>query len=424
MNKAEAIEYLEEVSNLGSIYGTGRMEILLENLGNPDKKLKYIHVAGTNGKGSTASMLSSILTKAGFKVGLFTSPHLIDYNERIKICGNDISDEDFCRAAAAVKEAAAPMRDQVIPTVFERITAMGVYYFWEQKCDIVILEVGLGGRLDATNVIEAPELSVICRLDLEHTELLGNTIEEIAGEKGGIIKPGCPVVLYGQTKEAEGVIKNICEEKGCELVITDQDKAELILKNDDGQVINYRDRKDIKLALVGSYQLNNALTVLDAVDVLKKKYDISEEAIYEGLRDAKWPGRFAIHMRNPYLLVDGAHNPNGATELARGLKDYFPGMKFTFMFGVMADKDYDGMIDKILFAANKFITVTPKNYRALDSAALKEEIESKFGVPAIDAHSVEEGVEEALKCREAGENICIFGSLYQVGDILKVFEEP
>ncbi len=423
MNIKEAIDYIEELSWKGSIYGLERMRVLLEKLGNPEKKFKAVHVAGTNGKGSTSAMIASVLKEAGYRTGLYTSPHLISYNERLKINGIDITDEDFCRMAKEVKSAADTMKDSFVPTVFERITAMAFLYFADQKCDFAVIEVGLGGRLDATNVILPPVASVICRLDLEHTELLGNTITEIAKEKGGIIKKGSPVILYGQSDEAQNVIKKICEEKGCRLVITDKSKAAVISKDDDGQVFNYRERKNIRHGLIGSYQLNNAMTALDTIDVLKEKYDISEKAVFSGLKNVKWQGRFQLLMRNPYILVDGAHNPNGTGELARCLADYFPNVKFTFVCGVMADKDYDGMLSCMVPFANRFITVTPKNDRALDSASLKDEIERKFGIPSTDAESVEEGLKEAVKLRDTGENICIFGSLYQVGDVLKFFDK-
>ena len=423
MNYSEALEFIETASWKGIMLGLERMELVMDLLGNPQNECKYIHVAGTNGKGSTSAMLSSILTKAGFKTGLYTSPHLVKYNERFKINGEDMSDEDFCEAAEAVKKVTEPLRDQFIPSVFERITAMAFYWFAKEKCDIVILEVGMGGRLDATNIIKKPELSIICNLDLEHTAELGNTIEQIAFEKGGIIKPGAPVVLYSQTPEAEGVIKDICEERGCELTITAPDQAAVLSRGKDGQAFDYRNRKNIFLNLIGSYQYNNALTVADAVDVLQKNWNIPEEAVYEGYANVKWPGRFQLIYKDPLFLVDGAHNPNGVRELARCMKEYFPGEKFTFLYGVMADKDYEDMIKAIAPYAKGFIAVTPRSERALASSSLKEELEEITGLPAYDAHSVEEGMEQAVQLHSEGENICVFGSLYQVGDVLTFLDK-
>ncbi len=423
MNYEEALDFIETAKWKGSVPGLDRIRILMHQMGDPQDSLKFIHIAGTNGKGSTAAMTASILTEAGYRTGLHTSPHLVKYNERFKINGQDISDEALCEAAQAVKDAEDALDEPLEVTVFERMTAMAFYYFAKEKCDFVVLEVGLGGRFDATNVIKAPEAAVICNLDLEHTELLGNTIEEIAFEKGGIIKTGAPVVLYGQTAEAEGVIKSICEEQECSLVITDQTAAEVTYKGSDCQVFDYRGRKNIQLSLIGTYQLNNALTVLDTIDELKKKYDIPEEAVYAGLKNASWPGRFQVLLKDPYVLLDGAHNPNGVNELVKCLKDYFPGVKFTFMCGVMADKDYDSMLSAVAPLANGFLTVTPESHRALESSALEKYIEEHFHLPAEDAGSVPEGLKRVLEIRNKGENVCIFGSLYEVGDVFRYFKE-
>lgn len=421
MNTTEVLEYIEEVSWKGSVLGLERMNLLMEKLGNPQEKYRCIHVAGTNGKGSTSAMIASVLSAAGYRTGLYTSPHLINYNERMKINGQDISDEDLCRAADTLKAVTDTMRGSFIPTVFERVTAMAFWYFADQNCDFVVLEVGMGGRLDATNVITKPALSVICNLDLEHTEELGDTIEKIAFEKAGIIKPGCPVQLYAQTEAAEGVIEKACDELGCSLTKTDPAQAELVLKENGYQVINYRERKSLRVGLIGTYQFYNALNAADAIDTLKQTYDIPEEAVYAGFENVNWLGRFQVIKRDPIVLVDGAHNPNGVKELARCLEDYFPDTKFTFVFGVMADKNYDEMLADIAPFANSFIAVTPHSDRALSSASLKEEIEELISVPAYDASSVEEGLDKAMELREKGENICIFGSLYQVGDVLIYF---
>lgn len=421
MNITEALEFMEAASWKGSVLGLDRMRILMERLGNPQDQLKFIHVAGTNGKGSTSAMLSAIFTAAGYKTGMYTSPHLIRYNERFKINDVDMSDEALCWAAETVKAAADTMKDQFIPTVFERITAMAFAWFAKEKCDIVILEVGLGGRLDATNIIGKPELSIICNLDIEHTVELGDTIEQIAFEKGGIIKPGAPVLLYAQTEAAENVIRDLCAQRGCALTITDPEKARVVSRSMDGQVFDYRDRKNILLRLIGSYQFMNALTVADAVDILKENFDLPEEAVYAGFRNVKWPGRFQVLMKDPVILLDGAHNPNGVRELAHCLADYFSDIKFTFVFGVMADKDHEDMLRAIAPFASGFIAVTPKSYRALASSALKDEIEETLGLPAYDASTVEEGLDKALELHNEGENICIFGSLYQAGDVLTYF---
>ena len=418
----EAIDFIESISWKGSRLGLIRIKRLLELLGHPEKGLKYIHVAGTNGKGSTCAMLSAILTKAGYNTGLYTSPHLVKYQERMRFNDKDITDEEFARAAQKVKDACDIIEDELSPTVFEVVTAMAFLYFAEKKCDIVILEVGIGGRFDATNVIDAPVLSVICRLDLEHTEVLGDTIEQIAFEKAGIIKPGHPVVLYGQEEAAEKVIIDICRERGCSLYITEPENAKCVYAGLDKQVVNYKKRENVETNLIGSYQTNNLLTVLDSTDVLRENgLDISEENVRYGLSNVRWPGRFQIIKTDPVLIVDGAHNPNGAASLAGCLSEYMPGEKFTFVCGVMADKDRDGMLEKIVPFANRFITVRPENTRALSAEELKSDIENKYHIEAVCAGSVADGCRIAEQYHNKGENVCIFGSLYQVGDVLDYF---
>ncbi|MBR3034687.1 MAG: bifunctional folylpolyglutamate synthase/dihydrofolate synthase, partial [Firmicutes bacterium] len=269
MTYQETIEFLEISNWMGSRLGLSRMQELLHLLGDPHKQLKYVHITGTNGKGSTAAMLESVLRAAGYHTGLYTSPHLIRYNERMKIDGRNVSDEDMQHAADLMAVQIEKMEDK--PTVFERITVMALLIFALKKCEIVVLEVGLGGRLDATNVIEAPECSVITNMDLEHTQVLGNTIEEIAAEKAGIIKPGCPVVLYAQSEAAESVVKAKAAECGSRFFRTDPSKIRVLSRSLKGQIFDYRQRKNVRIALPGNYQLRNASTVLDTVDVLTSR---------------------------------------------------------------------------------------------------------------------------------------------------------
>ncbi len=421
MTKNEALELIHAADWRGSVPGLERVSELLSLMGDPQEKLRCIHIAGTNGKGSTAAMLAEVLKRAGYRTGLYISPHLSSYNERMSVDGEYISDEDFCACAEAVAEKLPLMKD--VPTEFERVTAMGFKYFADRGCDLVVLEVGLGGRLDATNAIRRPALSVICNLDLEHTEYLGDTIEKIAFEKAGIIKTGRPVVLYGQTPEAEGVVRARCEELGCSLRVTDAKELSIVSESLFGQVIDYRERKNVALSLIGRYQAMNAMTVLDSIDELRKLgYVISEEAVRSGLENTVWPGRFQVLMRDPVMMVDGAHNPNGVRALAKCLKAYMPGRKFTFVMGVMADKDYGEMLEEIGPLAEAFIAVTPGgSKRALASSSLREKIETELGVRTFDAGSVEEGLNEAVKRREAGSDVIIFGSLYQVGEVLDHF---
>ena len=417
----EALEFIQSVCWLGTKPGLERITELLSRLGDPQKELKFIHITGTNGKGSVAAMLTATLNAAGYRVGRFTSPHLRFYNERINVAGQDISDADLCILAEEMKPAVEGMVEK--PTEFELWTAMAMCYFKKRACDVVVLEVGLGGRLDSTNVIPAPEVAVITNLALEHTEYLGDTIGKIAFEKAGIIKPGCDVVLYGQGEEAQSVIRAKCAECGCELTITDETQQKLHESGLGGQVFTYRSREKLRLRLIGTYQYRNAAVALDAIDVLKKRgFAISEQAVAEGFANVVWPGRFEVLRREPLVIVDGAHNPNGVEELAKCLNTYLPGKKVTFLMGVLADKDYVSMLNSILPMARRFVTVRPESERALPSADLKHEIETRLHIPAVDGGTVKEGIDKALAQADKDDIIVIFGSLYQVGEVHKAFE--
>ena len=421
MNLNEALDFIQSICWLGTHPGLGRITDLLHRLGDPHKDLKFVHITGTNGKGSVAAMVTATLNAAGLNVGRFTSPHLRYYNERINVAGQDVSDEDICRLAELIKPATEAMEEK--PSEFEIWTAMAMCYFKQRNCDIVVLEVGLGGRLDSTNVSPAPEVAVITNLGLEHTEYLGDTIEKIAFEKAGIIKPGCDVVLYGQGGEATEVVRAKCEECGCKLHITDESVQKLHESGLTGQTLSYRNRENIRLRLIGTYQYRNAAVALDAIDVLKERgFNIPEEAIYEGFSKVVWPGRFEVLHQEPLVIVDGAHNPNGVEELAKCLNTYLPGKKVTFMMGVMADKDYVSMLDEILPMAKNFVAVRPESDRALASADLKNEIETRLHIPAIDGGSVKEGIKAALAQADKDDVIVIFGSLYQVGEVHEAFE--
>lgn len=420
MTLEETMEFVQSVSWLGCRPGLERITDLMHRLGDPQKELRYIHITGTNGKGSTAAMLSSILTAAGYTVGLFTSPHLVRYNERIKINGQDISDEDLCAAAAAVKPAVDQM--DAVPSEFERFTAMAFWYFRQKKCGIVVLEVGMGGQMDSTNVIPAPEAAVLTSIGLDHTEYLGDTLEEIAATKAGIIKPGADVVLYGQSQAVEDMIRSRCADCGASLTVTDAAQLEVISEGLEGQRLDYRDRKDLELPLLGTYQSRNAAVVLDTVDTLcRRGWDIPETAVRRGLSSVAWPGRFEVLHREPLVLLDGAHNPNGVEELEKCLRTYLPGRKLIFMMGVMADKSYDEMLDRMAPLAKGFITVTPDNTRALAAGQLREDIETRLGLPARAAGSVPEGIALSLGDCTADDAVCIFGSLYMAGEVRECF---
>ena len=411
------MQFIHETKWKGSQLGLERITELMHLLGNPQDELRYVHIAGTNGKGSTAAMLASVLTEAGYRTGLYTSPYIYRFNERIKINGQDISDEELTLLAEKLKPYVEKMSDK--PTEFEVITAMSFLYFAEQECDVVVLEVGLGGRLDSTNIIKEPEVSVITNIDYDHMEVLGDTLEKIASEKAGIIKENAPVVLYEQSLEVMRVISDKCHECGAPLTVSDEHAIVSVSGSLFGSSFDYKKRKALTIQLAGRFQKNNAAVVLDTVDVLNNKgCHISEAAIRSGLERTEWPGRFEVLSREPLFLVDGAHNPNGVKAFSNCLEEYFSGEKLTFLMGVMADKDYTDMIKMVMPFAESFICVTPENPRALPSAQLKRHIEAVFGGEVLDGESVENGIGLSLETKKP---VCAFGSLYMVGKIREYF---
>lgn len=477
--------------------GLERMRDFMHALGDPQEKLRYVHIAGTNGKGSACVMTQSILTAAGFRTGLYISPHLDQFNERLSIDGQMISDADLRRLAARVRAAAETLGEE--PTDFEMITAMAFCWFEEQRCDLVVLEVGMGGRLDATNVISAPEVCAIMHIGLDHTEFLGDTVEKVAAEKAGILKPGADCVLYHQlTGVMEVVQKRFADvnpdavahansamaaagsafsadtadsfctsgaaadrstgrgigltdgdgRNTAHLVTTDPAAFTARARSIDGQVFDYRKRRNLRIQLLGNYQMENAMAVLDIIDCLqrrgfgisedaiqsgasavqipegKQKPGISEDAIRTGLARASWPGRFELLSRSPLLIVDGAHNPNGVEALVDTIRAYFPDQKINFVMGVMKDKDYHTMLRLIAPYASRFITELPDAHRALRPEELKSEIRTYFDGPVETADSVTAAVKRAMELAEGSAAITIcFGSLYQVADIRRFFRK-
>ena len=422
MNYNESLEYIHSVNWLGSKPGLSRTQHLLEKLGTPHKGLRFIHIAGTNGKGSTASMLSSILTRAGYKTGLYTSPYINRFNERMKVNNIDISDDEVAELATLLKPITDEMTEDS-PTEFETITGMGMEFFKRHECDIVILEVGLGGLLDSTNVIDVPELAIITAMGMDHTRELGDTMTQIAGEKGGIIKEGCDVVIYGQNEEAEAVFERIAAEKHATLRKADFSRIVPKEFDLDGQSFDFGELKDLRIPLIGSYQLKNASVVLTAVEVLRSKgWNIPEDVVREGLEKTFWPARFEILSKDPVFIVDGGHNPHGITGTADSLRRLFPGRKFTFVTGVMADKDVENILNLVVPLAERFITVCPDNPRAMKADVLAKRI-SALGVEATPAETVAAGVAKAIELAGPEGVVCALGSLYMSGDIRACFQK-
>lgn len=421
MNIQEAMDFIHQTQYKGSKLGLSNIQTLMELLGNPQDELKYIHVAGTNGKGSTSAMLSSILVEAGYNTGLFTSPYINEFNERIQVNGKNIPDEFLIKYVEKLKIALDKMDNK--PTEFEIVTALGFLYFHEMNCDIVVLEVGLGGRLDSTNIIGKPEIAVITAIGIDHTKELGEDIEKIAWEKAGIIKENSDVVLYEQDEVITNVINKICKEKSAKLYISEP--QEIILKDFSlqNQVLDYKNLKEVKLGLLGEHQLKNAAVVLKTVEVLESKgWNISKESFIAGLKKVKWPARFEVMNMNPVFIVDGAHNPHGVETLAKNIDNYFKNKKITFITGVMQDKDYGKMYDLIAPFAKKFVVVKPENPRAFDYHELGKFLKNRYNVEIIEGENIQLGIEKALESSNEEDIIIAFGSLYMAGEIRSYFE--
>lgn len=418
----ETLKYLQFDNWEQSEPGLARSSELLSLLGDPQKKLKFVHIAGTNGKGSTAAMLASVLQSAGYRTGLYTSPHLLRFHERMRVNGKEIDDKSLIALTNTVRNAAEQMSE--MPTGFEIMTAIAFLYFVQEQCDIVSLEVGLGGRMDSTNVIPAPEVCVVANIGLEHTAILGDTVEKIAAEKCGIIKHGAHAVLFGQSEGVENVAREKCAQEDVALTITAQEKLERISSSLDGQEFKYRGRGPYHLRLLGEYQLLNALTVIDVCNALRSRgWDkLTDEAIDEGLSHAQWPGRLELLRRGPDFIVDGAHNPQCVDALMDSLAALYGDKKLIFLTGVLRDKDWQQMLRRALPLAKAFVVITPPSARALDENELAAWL-NKQGVQAIPAKDTDDGVRRALALAGEDDAICSWGSLYFTGEVRRALSK-
>ena len=419
MDYKEALEYISGVEWFGSKPGTERVSALLAKLGDPQKGLKYVHVAGTNGKGSCAVMLASVFKAAHYKTGLYTSPYLYRFNERMQINGKQIDDDVLADIVSRIRPLADAMEDH--PTEFELMTAAALLWYSEEKCDVVVLEVGMGGRYDATNVIDDSECAVIMNIGLDHTKILGDTVEKIAWEKAGIIKPAGECVLYQQSEGVTGVVRAECEKQGAKLHIADFSAIESQFDCLEGQVFTYRGIQ-YALPLLGAHQLRNAAAVLETVEVLRQKgWELAQEDVEHGLYAVAWPARFEVLSDDPYFVVDGGHNPQCAHTVADNLVNYFPGERRVLLLGVLADKDYPTLLDILAPLAEQFVCVQPNSPRALPAAELGEFLK-KYGKPVTVCQSIKDGCGAAQDAaRSVGGMVCAVGSLYMVGDIRDFF---
>lgn len=452
-NYEDAIKYINAIPWTSRSVGLHRINELLDELGRPDKDIKFIHVAGTNGKGSTCAMLVSVLKEAGYKTGLFTSPHLIKYNERMKINDVEISDADLAdmiqKVAGAVERIGVRYkkngREYETPSEFEVLTAAGLLWFNENRCDIVVLEVGLGGEFDSTNAIKGKEVAVITPIGFDHTAILGNTLGKIASAKAGIITEACDVVCSLQSRdrvagneypsveqlakdmEILNVISDRCKNKHARLHIPDTVGFKTVSKDIEG--LCFRSRyydEPLRLNLIGEYQLVNALTVLEIIRVLNKKsYNIDENAVRRGLEKVRWAARFEVLSKSPVFILDGAHNEHGIDAAVDALRYLFGEKKIIYILGILSDKNVDAMLAKLYTNAKSFITLTPESERALAGEKLAERLR-KAGFPAVNFDTAKDAVSYALglagKERQE-EVICSLGSLYLAGEIRSCFDQ-
>ena len=418
MNVQEALAYISGVEFFGSKPGLERIGELLEKLGNHQQGLKFVHIAGTNGKGSCAAMTASVLKAAGYKTGLYTSPYLYRFNERMQINGKQIDDDVLAELVTRVKPVAEAMADH--PTEFELMTAVALLWYAQENCDVVVLEVGLGGRFDATNIIAAPECAVIMNIGLDHTAVLGDTVEQIAFEKAGIIKKGCPVVLFQQSESVTNVVRERCAEEGSILVIPDFSQIHSEFDSLYGQSFTYKGEA-YALPLLGSHQLKNAATVLEVVNVLREKgWKLEQTDVEHGLYAVSWPGRFELLSDEPLFVVDGGHNPQCAQTVAENLLHYFPDKRRIMLLGILKDKDYAGLTDILDPVADEYICITPDSARALPAAELADHLK-RYNKSVAVCDSIRDGVSLALDRSDEDSVVCAVGSLYSVGEIRYFF---
>lgn len=424
MNYQESLKYIEETHKFGIRLGLDNMTKLLELLGNPQDKLKIIHVAGTNGKGSTCSFITSILKESGYKVGLYTSPFLETFTERIRVNGENIPQEDVARIVTLIKEKIEQMVSEgySYPTEFEIVTTMAFYYYCEQGVDFVALEVGLGGRYDATNIIKESEVSVICSISLDHVNILGDTIAKIAYEKGGIIKENGCAIVYDQSNEGKDVIKQICSEKNAKYIeVKFNDikikKSDIYSQVYDATIMGEK-YKDLEIKLIGDHQINNSILALSVIKHLveNNNLNISEENIRKGLINTKWPGRIEKIKENPIFIIDGAHNEDGAKSLAKALDKNFKDKNLTILIGMLEDKDIDGVLEILMPRFNKAVVTTPDSPRAISSEILKEKI-SKYVSNVVEKKEIEDAVNYTLRNASEDDIIISAGSLYMIGAV-------
>ena len=426
MKEREVMEYMEKIKGLGIVPGLDSVRELCRRLGDPQKGLQFVHIVGTNGKGSTSAYISSVLKWGGYRVGKFVSPVIFAYREMIQVNDHMITREALCRNMERIKKVCEDMLAEGLPhpTSFEIETALGFLYFQEKKCDIVVLEAGMGGLLDTTNVIENTCVAVIASISMDHMTILGGTLEEIAAQKAGILKEGCAAVTVKQKPEVMEVIERRAEALGCLLTVADGGAAKHVRYGLEKQYFDYKKLSKLEIALSGQYQIENAILALEALHILEDKgFPVKEQKLRKGFAEVKWPGRFTVVGRKPCFIVDGAHNEDAARRLAQSVEFYFTNRKIIYIMGVLRDKEYEKIIALTHSLADQIITVTtPENPRALPAYELAKEI-ALVHPDVTAADSLEEAVEMSYLLAKPEDVIVAFGSLSFLGRLMKIVEK-
>ena len=412
MDFLEAQNYLEKVrSQKGIVLGLDTMRHLMAKLNNPQDKVKFIQVAGTNGKGSTAAYLTSILSEAGIKVGRYTSPAVFSSTEQYFACGSCISEIEYAKGVTAVAEAAASL-DGETPTAFEQETALAFWYFAKKGCELAILEAGLGGDMDATNIVTTTVCSIITSISMDHCRILGNKISEIAAHKAGIIKPGAPVICIEQKEDAMEPIRAAAKAADTPLYEVHRDEVRQIFSDKRESIVFFREFENLHLKMLGSCQPENAALAVQAASVLSRSYPIEKKHIYDGIEKTRWGGRFELHSGSPDIILDGAHNPDGIRRLRESVNQMFGAVPICYVCGVLADKDYEKEIEILFGRASNVFTVTPPSPRAMKSTDLKAAIKKRFSQLKVTSFGSEDGIEKAMEAAVSQNNpVVVCGTL-------------
>ncbi|MCI9074088.1 MAG: bifunctional folylpolyglutamate synthase/dihydrofolate synthase [Lachnospiraceae bacterium] len=425
MKYQEALDYIDSLKKYGIVPGLDSIRELCRRLGDPQDRLQFVHIAGTNGKGSVLAYVSTVLQRAGYRVGRYISPTIRDYRERIQVNGRNITQKALCGLVEELRQICDGMVEDGIPqpTPFEVETAMGFLYFLREKCDLVVLETGMGGREDATNVIRNTRVAVLASVSMDHMQYLGNTLAAIAEEKAGILKPGCLGVTMSQEQEAMEVICEKARLLQVPLTVADGRGAKRVRYGLEKQRFDYDSLKDLEIGLAGRYQIHNAVLAVEVCRALSAcGYTIAEEALRQGLREARWPGRFTVLGKKPLFVADGAHNEDAAKKLAESIEFYFTNRRIIFIMGILKDKAYEKIIELTAGYADQILTVTPPdNPRAMGSYELAREAARVHPrVTAVD--SLEEAVEISHLLAGREDVILAFGSLSYLGRLMEIME--